>query len=242
KTVRVSSLDGRTPPIVLKGHTDAVESAAFSPDGTQVLTRTADGVAWIWPADGAGSPSALEGHSGPISRAAFPSDGRRVMAASANTLHIWSANTGQKIRDVSAPDPWIAISPDGSRAVTSTTDGRYRLWTLGDPDGVVDLQGVERIMRSTTGRRDIMFSGADGRVIVTGDGIAIWSASGGAPIAVRSQPTGILSIALSPDGTRLAVGSSDRTAHIVPADGSDAPDIVLRGHTNTVQHVDFSPD
>ena len=38
------------------------------------------------------------------------------------------------------------------------------------------------------------------------------------------------------------MGSNDRTAHIVPADGSNAPDIVLRGHTDTVQYVDFSPN
>ena len=55
-------------------------------------------------------------------------------------------------------------------------------------------------------------------------------------------PTGILSVALSPDGKRLAVGSNDRTAHIVPADGSNAPEHRASGHTDTVQYVDFSPN
>ena len=156
-----------------------MESAAFSPDGTQVLTRTADGVAWIWRADGAASPIALEGHTGPINRAMFTSDGRRVIAVSAKTLHIWSASAGQKSWTSAREPVRVGVSPYGSRAVTMS-DNHYRLWTLGEPGGVVDLQGADRVMRSQTGHRDIMFSVADGRVIT-----ATASGSGRSTVARR---------------------------------------------------------
>jgi WD40 repeat protein len=52
---------------------------------------------------------------------------------------------------------------------------------------------------------------------------------------------GIHAIAFSPDGTRLASGSADRTVRIWdPIFGQEV--LVLRGHASTVTAVAFSPD
>ena len=58
-------------PVVLEGHTDAVRSAEFSPDGTAIVTASDDQTAITW--DGAtGAPIAfLRGHSMALSAAHF---------------------------------------------------------------------------------------------------------------------------------------------------------------------------
>jgi WD40 repeat protein len=53
--------------------------------------------------------------------------------------------------------------------------------------------------------------------------------------------TKVLGVAFSPDGTRLATTSRDRTARLWDV-RTGAPLLVLRGHTDFVQGVAFSPD
>ena len=45
----------------------------------------------------------------------------------------------------------------------------------------------------------------------------------------------------SPDGTKVATASADRTARIWNANGSGLP-VVLVGHSGTIDSVAFSPD
>ncbi|MCH8039803.1 MAG: hypothetical protein IH977_05585 [Nitrospinae bacterium] len=48
---------------ILAGHTGTVTHAAFSPDGTKIVTASDDGTARAWPADGQGEPMVLKGHT-----------------------------------------------------------------------------------------------------------------------------------------------------------------------------------
>ena len=52
---------------VLRGHTDAVRSAAFSPDGTRIVTASDDETARIWDAATGKEITVLRGHEYPVS-------------------------------------------------------------------------------------------------------------------------------------------------------------------------------
>ena len=41
--------DGSGEPVVLRGHEGRVSSAAFSPDGTRIVTASGDNTARVWP-------------------------------------------------------------------------------------------------------------------------------------------------------------------------------------------------
>jgi WD40 repeat protein len=58
-----------------------VHTAAFSPDGTRVVTASADHTARVWRSDGTGAPVVLR-HDGEVMTAAFSPDGTRVVTAS----------------------------------------------------------------------------------------------------------------------------------------------------------------
>ena len=69
-------------------------AAAFSPDGSLVLTASGDHTARIW-RTGTGERVETLRHRGPVTDASFSADGSRIVTASADgTLRVWSVRNG----------------------------------------------------------------------------------------------------------------------------------------------------
>ena len=65
----------------LRGHTDRVTSAAFSPDGKHILSGGLDRSVRMWDAATGEQLRAFEGHTGHVHGVAFAPDGKRVASA-----------------------------------------------------------------------------------------------------------------------------------------------------------------
>jgi WD40 repeat protein len=90
----------------LEGHTDSVRIAAFSPDGTQVVTGSSDLTARVWDANTGRRLAVLSGHTGRIFDVAFSSSCNVIVTASADlTARIWRPPFGQT---------WLQRSPGPS--------------------------------------------------------------------------------------------------------------------------------
>ncbi|MFN9994038.1 MAG: WD40 repeat domain-containing protein, partial [Phycisphaerales bacterium] len=75
---------------ILRGHEFVVTSAAFSPDGTRVVTASWDNTARGWDAQCGKELAILRGHEGEVTTATFSPDGTRVVTASLDgTARIW---------------------------------------------------------------------------------------------------------------------------------------------------------
>jgi WD40 repeat protein len=161
---------------VLRGHEAGIASAAFSPDGTRVVTASQDKTARIWDAATGKAIIVLRDHEGAVNSGAFSPDGTRVVTASEDrTARIWDAATGEAIAVLRIQnDPGYfhavliaAFSPDGARIVTGSADFTARLWDV--------ATGLEIAVL----RRDSMVTSAtfspDGARVLTADGTArIW--------------------------------------------------------------------
>src|SRR5215831_7251415 len=80
-----------------EGHDDDVSSAAFSPDGSRIVTASLDKTAWIWDAATAKEIAVLRGHEGGVWSAAFSPDASRIVTASDDkTAWIWDAATDRQ--------------------------------------------------------------------------------------------------------------------------------------------------
>jgi len=70
-----------------------VDSAAFSPDGSRIVTASWDKTARIWDAASAKEVAVLRGHENIVSSAAFSPDGSRIVTASEDeTARIWDVH------------------------------------------------------------------------------------------------------------------------------------------------------
>jgi WD40 repeat protein len=74
----------------LRGHTDKVTNAAWSPDGKQIVTASWDQTARVWGAASGRELATLRGHTDKVTNAAWSPDGKQIVTASYdNTARIY---------------------------------------------------------------------------------------------------------------------------------------------------------
>ncbi len=207
----------------LRGHTGAVESVAFSPDGKLVVTGSADKTARIWEAATGKEHVKLSRHSDLVHDAAFSSDGRLVVTASGDgRARLWQASTGKLVTEIRVHRKiilgmgWqsvlsVAFSPDGQRLATASSDGKVRLWSVPTGEFEAELGGEEE-----SGIRARFSPGGDWLISANRDGTArYWAVNTGKLAAELRGHSGELKAAVySPDGKRVATGGQDGTARV----------------------------
>ena len=72
-----------------------MNSAAFSPDGSRIVTAAFDNTARLWDASTGAALATLSGHTDRVVTAAFSPDGSRIVTASADkTARLWDGKSG----------------------------------------------------------------------------------------------------------------------------------------------------
>jgi WD40 repeat protein/serine/threonine protein kinase len=227
---------------VLYGHGDRLYCAAYSPDGTRVVTASADKTARIWDAGTGSQLAVLLGHDNAVYAAAYSPDNTRIVTASADkTARIWDAHSGKQLAVLSGHGDTVdaaAYSPDGTYIITGSRDKTARIWDARSGKQLAVLSG----------HGDFVFAAAyspDGTRIVTASAdktARIWDAHSGKQLAVLSgHGDAVDAVAYSPDGTHIITASRDKTARIWDA-RSGKQVAVLSGHGDFVYAAAYSPD
>ncbi|NCS59334.1 MAG: protein kinase [Microcystis aeruginosa G11-04] len=225
----------------LTGHSDCLDSVAYSPDGRYLASGSRDNTIKIWEVATGKELRTLTGHSEIVFSVAYSPDGRYLASGSRdNTIKIWEVATG-KVRTITGHSGWVfsvAYSPDGRYLASGSADKTIKIWEV----------ATGKQLRTLTDHSMTVWSVAyspDGRYLASGSldkTIKIWEVATGTELrTLTGYSIGVLSVVYSPDGHYLASGSNDNTIKIWEV----ATGKQLRtptGHSEVVRSVVYSPD
>ncbi|KAF7341186.1 Wd40 repeat [Mycena venus] len=174
-------------------------------------------------------PSAIETHSSEVKCVVFSSDGNFVASGSSDkTIRVWSMATGRTVwvlRGHSWHVTVLAFSPDGlhlASACPSHRDFTVRLWSLGTGMNahVLDLEdnGSPSSLTFSPDGKQLLVGTTKGYVrrvdIATAATLGFWCSHPYPSTYIR-----LVSVALAPDGQRIAGGFSDGSVVIYNLEG-----------------------
>src|SRR5215213_8116875 len=203
--------------VKLDGHTADVNSVAFSPSGSLVVTASADGTARVWDAATGAVVGELHGHTRSLNSAVFSPDGKFIVTAGDDaTVRLWDAAQFTPVRMIGGTYPRIVSSAEYS------PDGKFIVAASGDTAWVCDPGSGEvlRKLQAHTGQVNSASFSPDSQLIVTAsaDNTArVWNAQTGESIATLLDHKGpILNALFSPDGRSVFTASEDYATRIYP--------------------------
>ncbi len=198
--------------LTLHGHDSSLVSIAVSADGRRIATASRDFTAKLWDASTGKEEVTLRGHREVVWSVAFSPDRKHVATGSIDmSAKLWDAGDGRELLTLTGHQGFVwsvAFSPDGSRIATAASDGAVKLWSV--------ETGRELLHLRCTSPRHVAFS-PDGKRLAATDEMAlkVWDASTGEEqLSVRGHQGGLLAVAFSPGGRRLATASYDRTIRL----------------------------
>lgn len=184
----------------LSGHSKdawSVNSAAFSHDGSRIVSASDDKTARLWDGKTGVALATLVGHTAPVRDAELSPDNSRVVTASEDkTARLWDGKTGAPVATLAGDTATVnsaEFSPDGTCIVTAAGDPQY--------------------LSSTSSRIWIPFGSPYFDPQLGGYTARLWDGKTGAALAnLVGHLYTVNSAHFSQDGKRVLTASDDNTA------------------------------
>ena len=230
---------------LLKGHTNVIDSLAFSPDNRHLASGSADNTVRIWDIEAKTAVKLSPEHGDGILGLAFSPDGKRLVSGSDDhTLHLWDASSGKLIREMPGHEKAVRtalFSPDGRYIVSGSDDKTIRLWDAhtGEP--------IRQLAENETKVFALSFS-PDGHRLLAGAGsipytCAVYEFPSGKLLTRFTEHTNIvMATAIAPDGETAATAGGNSQEIYLWSLSTGQVKRKLVGAGDTVWSVAFAKD
>ena len=220
-------------------HGDTVYAAAFSQDGSRIITAGGDGTVRVWHA-ATGAPIRelrYQGAGGKQWRyAAVATSSSFVAATMGRTTLVWDVETGKQVAELANDGPGIYL-------VAFSTDGHWLATSGSDEVRVFDTSSWRQVAALPGPRvRSLAFDPTSPRLAIgTYDGVAsVWEVPSGVRLrSLRDGGASVDAVAFSPDGALVAAASRDGMVHVWSA-SSGSLRTEFHSHRDKVYTVEFS--
>lgn len=196
---------------VIRFHADAVNAVVLLAGG-RAATAGADGRIAVWTPGQTEPDAVFEGHTAPIVALAASADGAMLASASWDqTVRLWPLAGGapRVLEGHTQNVNGVAFAADGRAVISVSYDLSVRIWPLSDAQAPVVVSMPTPL--------NAVAAGADGEIAVGGaDGkVYFLTATGALAGEVAAGPRPVISIAISPDGARLAAAGIGGTVALI---------------------------
>jgi WD40 repeat protein/serine/threonine protein kinase len=192
---------------VLRGHSGAVRSLAFSPDDRWLVSGGDDTMVRVWDMRDSSLHQIFKGHLDRVNSVAFATSGKQIASASADgTVKLWRLHEKNDYRTLEYPlqaaGP-LALAPDGTTVAVATIEGEVqmldaRTWRM------------QHVLRGHRGEVTALAFAADGKRIVSAGSdrsVYVWDLGTGQCREIFTAPDRrARQLSLTRDGRLLALG------------------------------------
>ncbi|MGE5642303.1 MAG: helix-turn-helix domain-containing protein, partial [Byssovorax cruenta] len=227
--------------LTFSGQTGRINDVAFSPDGSRIVTAQDGDIAKVWDATTGEELLTLIGHTDIVLAVDFSPDGTKIATGSFDgTAKIWDAKTGDSLLTLTGHHnssvQSVAFSHDGSRLATSSSDTTVKVWGVATGTELLTLAGHSGLIVA------VAFGPDDTWLATASDDrtAKVWDLTPSHEVFTWTADDAIGSVAISPDGTKLATAAR---IHIFVWDMANGQQLYeLKGHKDFIDTIRFNPD
>jgi len=224
------------------GHSNTVNSVAWSPRGTRIASASVDQTVQVWDATDGLNAFTYRGHAAPVRDVVWePGRGARLASASRDkTVQVWNAANGSRVTTFHGRTnviPAASWSPDGNR-IASVDYASIHVWASTTALALAVYKG-------DVGRINTVAWSPDGVSIAVGNAanqVQLWDVASSKDLFIyHEHGDEIKDVAWSPDSSLVASASLDHTVRVWQA-ATGHTVFVYTGHADQVNGVAWSPD
>jgi eukaryotic-like serine/threonine-protein kinase len=215
----------------LSGHTNAVNSVAWSPDGKRLATGSDDGTAKVWDVETGKASITVTGPGSSVTSVVWSPGGKRLAIAVGAVVKVLDSKSGKVLLTFDRHSDRVtsvAWSPDGQLLATGSDDTTVKVWEAETGNVLLTLSrngNVTSVAWSPNGKRLAITLNDKVKVLDAESGklettiLPFGDDSSGLPVigiipptapspALAFERTELSSVAWSLDGERLAIGGA----------------------------------